>query len=82
MSPYFLLSILLGGVYGALFYMWQGKTLADMAYYVLASIVGFGLGQVAFQLLGWGLVIIGPLHLIEASLSAIVALGVARWLRL
>ena len=81
MSPYFLLSILISGVYGAAFHIWQGKTLKDIAYYLLASMIGFGLGQAIAHFFAWQLFLIGPLHIIEASLSCWLVLFIARWLR-
>ena len=81
MSPYFLLSILIGGAYGAAFHIWQGKTLKDIVYYLLAGVIGFGLGQALANFFAWQLFLIGPLHIIEASLSCWLVLFIARWLR-
>ena len=81
MSPYFLLSILLGGAYGAAFHTWQGKTIKDIVYYLIAGIVGFGVGQLIATFWGWNLFMIGSIHIIEASLCSWLALFVARWLR-
>lgn len=82
MSPYFLLSILIGSVYGTIFYIWQGQGVKDIIYYGGASTIGFGLGQVAVSFLGWQWYLIGFLHLVEASISAWAALFLARWLRI
>ncbi len=81
MSPYFLLSVLLGGAYGSLFHIWQGKSATDIFYYFPAGVIGFGLGQVAAKTLGWQFLLIGPIHIIEASIGCIVILLLARWLR-
>ncbi len=81
MSPYFLLSVLIGSAYGAAFHIWQGKTPADVLYYVPAGIIGFGLGQVTANLLGWQFLLLGPLHIVEASLGCGLILLLARWLR-
>jgi hypothetical protein len=81
MSPYFLLSVLIGGAYGAVFHIWQGKTARDILYYFPAGVIGFGLGQIAANLLGWNFLLIGPLHIVEASIGCWLTLLLARWLR-
>jgi hypothetical protein len=81
MSPYLLLLILIGSAFGAAFHAWQGKTSKDIFYYIVAGIFGFGLGQILANLFGWQLALIGPLHIIEASLSCWLILFLARWLR-
>jgi hypothetical protein len=82
MSPYLLLSILIGSALGAAFHIWQGKTSKDIIYYIVAGIFGFGLGQVAANLVNWSLILIGPLHIIEATISCLLILFLARWLRI
>lgn len=82
MPPYVLLLALLGAAYGAIFYAWQGKSLKDSAYYVGASLVGMIIGQIAGHFLGFDVFMIGPLHLLEASLVAWITLFAARWLHL
>lgn len=82
MSPYFLLSFLIGGVYGAIFHLWRGKSPVDVIYYFVAGVIGFGIGQSVAAFLGWSFFLIGPLHIIEASLCAWASLFLARWLRL
>ncbi len=81
MSPYFLFSLLIGGAYGTAFHIWQGKTVKDILYYLVAGVLGFGLGQLLANLFGWNFLMIGPLHIVEASLSCWAILFLARWLR-
>ena len=81
MSPHFLLSGLIGGAYGAAFHAWQGKTAGDIFYYFPVGVIGFGLGQIAANFLGWNLLLLGPLHILEASAGAWLLLFLARWLR-
>ncbi|HXV96956.1 MAG TPA: hypothetical protein VEC93_00930 [Anaerolineae bacterium] len=76
-----LLSILLGGSYGALFHLWQGKTMRDLAIYVLTGIIGFGLGQGLGNLLGLDIFLIGPLHIVEATGLSWLSLWLMRWLK-
>jgi uncharacterized membrane protein YeaQ/YmgE (transglycosylase-associated protein family) len=82
MSPYFLLSILLGSVYGSAFHTWQGKTTRDILYYLIVGVIGFGLGQFLANYLVWQLYMIGPIHIIEASVCCWLSLFLARWLRI
>jgi hypothetical protein len=81
MPPYLLLSVLLGGLYGVLFHLWRGKTLRDLAIYFLTGIIGFFLGQAAGNLLGLDLFLIGPLHVVEATLVSWLGLFVIKWLK-
>ena len=81
MSPYTLFAILIGGAYGAAFHIWKGKNVADILYYCTAGIIGFTLGQFLANFFGWTLLLVGPIHILEASVTAWVALFLARWLR-
>jgi len=81
MSPYVMLAVLIGAVYGAIFHIWRGKRLKDLVYYVVAGVLGFGLGQTIGAVLGWRLFLIGPLHIIEGSMVGWLALFLARWLK-
>ena len=80
-APALLLSLVLASLYGALFYLWQGRRLRDMLFYWLAALVGFASGHIVGAL--WGFVpwTIGQVHVIEATIVAILFLMIARWLR-
>lgn len=81
MPPYLLLSFLLGGIYGALFHLWQGKTTRELVIYFLTGIIGFGLGQTLGNLLELTLFLIGPLHIVEATLVSWLTLFIMKWLK-
>lgn len=81
MPPYLLLSVLLGGMYGVLFHLWQGKTIRDLLIFFLTGIIGFILGQVLSNLLGFNLFLIGPLHVVEASIASAAMLFLMKWLK-
>ena len=81
MSPAILLSALIAGIYGALFHLWRGRTLRELPLYLIASGVGFALGQVVGNVIGLDLFALGPIHIVEASLGSWVMLFVARWLK-
>ena len=82
MPPYLLLSLILGAIYGAVFYLWRGKGFKDLAIYLIAAIIGFIIGQALGNLLGLGIFLIGPLHIIEATIVSWVGLFVAQWLKI
>jgi uncharacterized membrane protein YjjP (DUF1212 family) len=81
MPPYLLLSFLLGGIYGALFHLWQGKTFRDLVIYFLTGIIGFGLGQALGNLLELNVFLIGPLHIVEATIVSWLSLFMMKWLK-
>ena len=81
MPPYLLLSFLLGGIYGALFHFWQGKTIRDLVIYFLTGIIGFGLGQMLGNLLELNIFLIGPLHIVEATFVSWLSLFMMKWLK-
>jgi uncharacterized membrane protein YeaQ/YmgE (transglycosylase-associated protein family) len=81
MFPHLLLSVLLGGIYGLVFHLWQGKTMRDLVIYFLTGIIGSLLGQLVGNLLNFNLFLVGPLHVIEATLGSLVTLGLMKWLK-
>lgn len=81
MAPSFLLAVLIGGAYGATFHIWQGKQIKEIFYYFFGGVIGFGLGQIVANFLGGDWFMIGPLHLIEASIGCWAILLLARWLK-
>ncbi len=80
LNPTLLLGLLLSAGYAALFHLWTGRTLRDLSMYLVASLLGFGLGQWAGQSIGWSLVRIGQLNLIETAVGALLALILVRTL--
>lgn len=82
MPPYVLLSLLLGVIYGVLFHLWRGRSIKDLLIFLLAGIVGFGLGQIAGNLIAFDLLRLGPIYLLEATLVSWVALFLAQWLKI
>jgi hypothetical protein len=72
---------LIASIYGALFYLWRGRTFRELPLYLVASGLGFALGQLAGNLFGLDIFTIGPIHIIEASLGSWVMLFIARWLK-
>lgn len=81
MPPYVLLSFLLGGVYGTLFHVWRGKTFREFIIYFLTGIIGFGAGQLAGHLLGLEFFLLGPIHIVLATIVSWISLFLIRWLK-
>ncbi len=82
MPPYLLLSFLLGATYGLLFYLWRGKSFQDLAIYFFAGIIGFVLGQALGNLIGLDFFLIGPLHVVEATIVSWANLFIVQWLKI
>lgn len=69
-------------MYACAFHLWLGKTLQELALYLVASGLGFALGQIVGDRAGWGWLMIGQVHLLEATIGSIMLLLLARWLRI
>jgi len=82
MSPYLLLAFLLGATNGALFHLWQGKNVRDLAIYFLTGVIGFGLGQMLANLMGINIFLIGPLHVVTATIVSWATLFIVKWLKI
>jgi uncharacterized membrane protein YeaQ/YmgE (transglycosylase-associated protein family) len=80
LNPSLLLGLLLSIGYAALFHLWTGRTLRDLSLYLLASLVGFGLGQWAGQSAGLSLFRIGQLYILETAVGAFLLLFIVRTL--
>lgn len=72
--PALLLAILLSVAYASLLHLWKGRSLRDLLLYLVASAVGFAVGQLLGLLLQIPLPHIGQVHVIEATVFAWVAL--------
>ncbi|MCB0211144.1 MAG: hypothetical protein KDJ52_17530 [Anaerolineae bacterium] len=82
MPPFILLSLLLGGVFGTLFHLWRGRSLRDLILYLLAGIIGFVLGQSIAMIMGLEMWLIGPLHIVEATIVSWGGLFLVDWLKI
>lgn len=80
-TPALVLSIVLASLYAAVFFLWQGRGMRDLLFFWLAALVGFASGHLVGTL--WGFIpwTIGQVHIIEATIVAILFLVIARWLR-
>lgn len=81
-SPALVLSAVIASIYGVLFHFIYGRTLKQLGIYWLAALVGFALGQVLAGALGWRILMIGEVHLLEGTIGSGVALSIAKRLKL
>ena len=72
--PALLLSLLLSVAFASILHLWKGRTTRDLLLYLVASAVGFAVGQLLGLLLQIPLPTIGQVHVIEASIFAWIAL--------
>ena len=74
------MSLVLASIYAAAFYLLMGRRPRDMLFFWLAALVGFASGHVVGEV--WGFIpwTLGQVHIIEASVLAILFVLLARWL--
>ena len=77
-SPAFALSLVLASLYAVLFHLLWGKRLRELPLYLLAALIGFGLGQALAGILSTQFLMIGDVHLLEGSVACWLLLLVAR----
>jgi uncharacterized membrane protein YfcA len=82
MPPYLLFSALVGAIYGTLFHLWRGTNLKDLPIYLAAGIVGFGLGQALGDFIGLDILMIGEIHILEATIVSWGSLFLVHWLKI
>jgi hypothetical protein len=79
-SPGLVFALLLATAYGAGFHLLFGGRAAKLVLYLLASWMGFALGQWIGDVLGLDILNVGPVHTFSASLGAWLALVLSHWL--
>ena len=80
--PAVVLSILIASICAVLFYIWQGKTLRNLAAYWVGSVLGFWIGQLIAISLDWPFPTLGQVHIIEGIVLSIGALFVVKLLKI
>jgi len=81
LSPALVLGLVMALLYAALFHLWQGRTLRDLGVFCLAALLGFAIGQGVGKLVRLPWLVVGQLHMLEASLFSWLALLIARGLK-
>ena len=79
--PMIALAVVLSGIYGAIFYVFKGRALVELAMFCGVSLLGFATGELAALMLGLNVLMIGEIHPIEATIGSVAFLFVARWLK-
>jgi len=79
-APGLIFALLLATAYGAGFHLLFGGRPAKLVLYLLASWMGFALGQWVGGNLGLNILDVGPVHTFSASLGAWLALVLSHWL--
>ena len=80
-SPPLALSLVLSSLYAGLFHLIWGQSWGEFLLYWITAIVGFGLGQAIGNAMGLNILMVGQVHLLEASLVCWAALFIAKWLK-
>lgn len=78
LSPALLLSVVTALILAAVFHLLLGRTLRDLLLFMVASVVGFGIGQLAGRLTPMQWLAVGDVHMLEGILCALLSLFVAR----
>ncbi len=80
-SPALLLSLLLASAYAAGFALLFARNLSDLLALWVAALVGFAIGQWVGVSLSWFPWNIGMIHVLEATLGALLCMSLVRWLK-
>lgn len=81
-SPALLVGSVMATLWAALFQLFFGRRLIDLVRNWFVGLVGFGVGQVTADALGFTWLMVGQVHVAEGTLACWVAMVVAYWLKL
>lgn len=82
LSPAFTFGLLLATSYGTLAHLILGGDARRMLAYIVASWIGFGIGQGVGQVMGIRVLAIGQINVLAATLGAVIALATTAFLSL
>ena len=74
MTPTLLFLAILALGLGLVYHLWRGGNFARLISSIIAAGAGLAIGQLAGQVLGWRLILIGEAHLVEALIGGLLAL--------
>jgi hypothetical protein len=80
-SPVFILGSTLASIWAAVFQLVYGKRFSDLVLYWFVGLIGFFVGQGLADVAGLRLLLLGQVHVLEATLGCAAAMFVARWLK-
>jgi hypothetical protein len=78
--PAVVLSLAVASLYGGLFHFIFARRAAEIVRHWLVAVAGFAAGAVLGLLVPWRVLVIGEVHLCEATVGSVAALFFARWL--
>ena len=81
-TPVLIFGLVISTLFGAAFHLWRGGGSGRLLLYLILGWLGFWLGHVVGNLLGWTFGSIGQLRLGMASLTSVAFLAVGYWLSL
>ncbi len=81
LSPPLVLSLVIASAYAAIFNLWQGGA-KKLPLHLVASWLGFGIGELAGDLLGLDVAMIGQIHVLEGSLGSWLLMFLAKRLKM
>ncbi len=80
-SPLFILGSAVATVWAALFHLLFGRGWLDLVLYWFVALIGFAVGQAIAETLNLPWVLVGQMHVIEATVACWLAMFVAHWLK-
>jgi hypothetical protein len=81
LSPPLVLSLIIASAYAAFFNLWQKGSAKDLLLYLVACWLGLGIGELAGDLLGLDVMMIGQIHILEGTVGAWLLLLLVKWLK-
>lgn len=81
LSPSLILSLIIASACAALFNLWQGGNAKSLLIYLLASWLGFAIGELAADFSGLDMLMIGEVHVVEGTIGAWLLLFLVKWLK-
>jgi ABC-type nitrate/sulfonate/bicarbonate transport system permease component len=79
--PALAIILLLSLIYGALFHLWKGSTWQDFVISIFAATIGMALGLLIGPFLGFGLLKMGQVYLLEGTILAWGLMLAVAWLK-
>jgi uncharacterized membrane protein YfcA len=79
--PALAIILLLSIIYGALFHLWRGRTWQDLALSIFVAVIGMALGLLVGPFLGFDLLKMGQVYLLEGTILAWVLMLAVAWLK-
>ncbi|MGB9594445.1 MAG: hypothetical protein ACPL7R_09965 [Anaerolineae bacterium] len=80
-APAMLLSLVLATGLAGLFQWWQGRRARDVLLYWPASVAGFIAGQFLAGAVASPLPMLGEVHVLEGIAASVLAMFIAKWLK-